>query len=178
MAEGQNPSDDGKQGDGNQPEVKMIPKSEAEQAFKARDEAKATASALKAQLDKIAEDKLKEQGDFKSLLDQREKELAEVKAKLEPALKAVDELNQLKAQEKESIKKLMGDKWETDFENLDLGMLKKIKDKFVTVGKDGNPHSPASTGSGQQKAYKDLSVDEIVALRKSGQPMILELNNK
>ena len=162
--------------DGNQAEVKMIPRSEAEIAFKARDEYKAKFNALEAQVNKSKEEELAKQGDFKTLLEQKEKELAEKSARLESALKAESELEVLKKTERETIKKAMGDKWKDSFDTLEIGVLKDML-QFVPSGKDGSPHSPANAGSGQQKAYKDMTVDELVKARQSGQPMRLVTSN-
>lgn len=156
--------------DGSQQEVKMIPKSEAEQAFKARDEAKAKAQALEAQLNKIKDDELAKQGDFKTLLEQKEKELSTIKTELESVKPFKEKWTQFELQERETIKKAMGDKWKDTFDTLDISVLKDML-QFVPQGKDGNPHSPANAGSGTVKAYKDMSVDEIVAARLAGKPM-------
>lgn len=159
--------------DGNQGEVKMIPKSEAEIAFKKRDEANAKAQALEAQLNKIKEDELAKQGDYKSLVDQKEKEIIGLKSELESAKPFKEKWTAFETQEKETIKKSLGDKWKPTFESLDLNTLKDMSLAIVAQGKDGSPHNPAHSGGNGSKKIENMTNQEFAEFRRlGGNPLI------
>lgn len=123
---------------------KTVPLADLMSERKKRQALEVELDAKKAAEAKVKEDKLKEEGKYQELLAEKDKELQALKPK-------ADAFDELDASERAEIKEALDDKWDDDYNDLPLKVLRKIKKNLSLPGK-----IDADNGGGF-KGGKDLT---------------------
>ena len=112
---------------------------------------------------KEEEEKLKQQGEYKELLDAKEKENEALKVK-------ADAFEQLRTSEIEESKKLLGEKWDDEYGNLSLSALRKtvklLSVKEKVAGTDNGEHLSDPPKTQLTEAQKREAVEKFAYMSK------------
>jgi len=112
---------------------------------------------------KEEEDKLKQKGEYKELLDASEKEKEALKVK-------ADAFEQLRTSEIEEAKKLLGEKWDDEYGNLSLTSLRKtvqlLSKKEKVPGTDNGEHPSDPPKTQLSDAQKREAIEKFPYMEK------------
>ena len=112
---------------------------------------------------KEEEDKLKQQGEYKELLNAKEKENEALKVK-------ADAFEQLRTSEIEEAKKTLGDKWDDEYGNLSLSSLRKtvqlLSKKEKVAGTDNGEHISDPPKTQLTEAQKREALEKFPYMNK------------
>ena len=133
------------------------------------------AKKYKAELERIQSERsaaekraLEEQGKFKELADKRAAELAEIAKNLEAEKSVAEKYRKMEADKRDSLKKTLGDKWLSVYDNATYDDLVKLEG---TITPQSTPDGHRSGSKVTPKDWKDMTPQEretMIHLAKAG----------